>query len=147
MPAPQPLDYDGAAKGATPQVGTGRARSAPPSLNNVSQPQPQPQPQTAPPEPAPGAKAPDAGDASSQDAASRTRKKPAGLAAANRKKSALPKAAAISDAARPVKPTRVPSSRGPIVPASGIQPSRDQPGDSSGDRSNDQGRPGLIGPS
>ena len=134
---PQPLDYQDAAKGAVPQVGGGRTRPVPPNAKNVAR------PQAAQLETAPNVKTPDAGDAKTEEAAGRAKKQPATVAAGNRKSGTSQKTAGNTAAARPVKPTRVLNSHGPIVPASGIKPSRDQQGDTSGDK----GRPGLIGPS
>lgn len=137
MPGPQPLDYNGAAKGAAPQVGGARSRQAPPAARNVTG------PRGAQPETTPNAKAPAAGDDNGPDAAGRGRKQPGGVASAKRKNGTSQKTTASGNYTGPVKPTRVQNSRGPIVPASGIQPSKDQPGDTSLDKA----RPGLIGPS
>jgi pilus assembly protein CpaC len=137
MPGQPPLDYTNSAKGAAPQIGGARERPLPPNTKNVSR------PQAAQPESAPDIKTPNAGDDASPEAAVRTMKKPAIVAKRNSKSAASQKTAATGNPAGPVKPTRVQNSRGPIVPASGIQPAGDQPGDASGDK----GRPGLIGPS
>ena len=139
MPGPQPPEFEGAAKGAVPQVGGGRSRPVPPNAKNVAR------PQAAVPEAAPSIKTPDAGDAKPEEAAGRAKKQSAAVAAANRKSGPSQKTAA--SATRPVKPTRVPNSHGPIVPASGIKPAAQQQGDPQGAASEDKGPPGLIGPS
>ncbi len=120
-----------------PQIGAGHANAHAPNAKNVAR------PQAAQPETPPNGNTPDAGDESNPDTAGRTRKKTSGVASANRKNGASQKVVGNDPAAGPVKPTRVPNSRGPIVPASGIQPVVDQPADASGERN----RPGLIGPS
>jgi len=139
IPAPPPGDYNGPA----PQVGGKRDRPASPNAKTVARPQTT-QPEAAPSVKTP-AKAPDAAADNAQDAAARARKKPSSTATAgNRSNSASQKTVAGGKPARPVKqPTRVPTTRGPIVPASGIQPAPDQSGDTAAER----GRPGLIGPS
>ena len=134
-PVSLPLEYDAAGKGAAPQVGAGRPRTASPNAKNVNR------PQAVPPEATPSAKAPDAGDDKTEGAASR-KKAPAAVTSGN-KKVDTQKTAETAKATRLVKPKRATNSRGPIVPASGIKPGPDQQDHGSGDK----GRPGLIGPS
>jgi pilus assembly protein CpaC len=142
MPGPLPQDYEGASKAAGPQVPGGRSRTVPPTANTVA-----PAP-AAQPEAAPIANPPDAGEIKTDQAAGGDGKHPASALAANRKKKGgSQKTAGSATAARPVKPTRVPTSRGPIVPASGIKPAAEQQGEKSGDLPGERGRPGLIGPS
>jgi pilus assembly protein CpaC len=143
-PGPPPGDYGAATKGAAPQIGGKRDRPGQPPGHPTVQPNARnvPRPLTAPPEAVPAVKALDPADGNTQDAASRARKKPSGVAAGNRTNGASQKVTSTGKPGRPVKPTRVPSSRGPIVPASAIQPADDQGTDASDKR----GRPGLIGP-